>query len=128
MKLLISISEEKYEWIKKNNPNADPNSIVGAIANGIPIKTVTNAEEAEAYPINQEENCKIVREFLRDIANIKDLPLCKECRTCIHCMLGKKKLPKIVWMNGNPFIFCTRHHEHFAPDDTCEFWRRGEEK
>ena len=28
-----------------------------ANANGTPIKTVTNAKEAEDYPINQEENC-----------------------------------------------------------------------
>lgn len=37
MKLVIDISEEKYEWIKKNNPNADINSIVGAITNGTPL-------------------------------------------------------------------------------------------
>lgn len=37
MKIVIDMSEEKYEWIKKNNPNADPNSIVGAVANGTPL-------------------------------------------------------------------------------------------
>lgn len=37
MKLLIDIPEEKYEWVKKNNPNADINSIVGAVANGTPL-------------------------------------------------------------------------------------------
>jgi len=37
MKLVIDIPEEKYEWIKKNNPNVDINSIVGAIANGTPL-------------------------------------------------------------------------------------------
>lgn len=70
MKLLIDIEKNKYEWIKKNNPNADPNSIVGAIANGIPIETVTNEGEAEDYPINQEENCNIVCDFLRDITGV----------------------------------------------------------
>lgn len=39
MKLLIDIPEDKYEWINKNNPNADTNSIVGAIANGISVST-----------------------------------------------------------------------------------------
>lgn len=38
MKLVIDIPEEKYEWIKKNNPNVDINSIVGAIANGTPYE------------------------------------------------------------------------------------------
>lgn len=37
VKLMIMLDEEKYEWIKKNNPNADINSIVGAIANGTPL-------------------------------------------------------------------------------------------
>ena len=38
MKLIIDISKEKYEWIKNNNPNADTNSIVGVVANGIPYE------------------------------------------------------------------------------------------
>lgn len=38
MKIVIDIPEEKYEWIKKNNPNADINSIVGAVANGTPYE------------------------------------------------------------------------------------------
>lgn len=58
MKLIIDIDEEKYKWLKENNPNADINSIVGAVVNGTPVKTVTNAEEAEAYPINQEDICE----------------------------------------------------------------------
>lgn len=102
MKLIIDIDEELYAAYKGKPPmlgDAGMDMIAQAIANGTPIKSVAGAKE------------------------VKDLPLCKECRTCIHCMLGKKKLPKIVWMNGNPFIFCARHHEHFAPNDTCEFWR-----
>ena len=39
MKLIIDIPEEKYEWVKKNNPNADTNSIVGVIINGTPVST-----------------------------------------------------------------------------------------
>lgn len=113
---LIDETIERLKAIRKKYEGSE---------DGRPVKTVINAEEAEAYQIiNQEENCRIVREFLYDIAEIKDLPVCQECRTCIHCMLGKKKLPKIVWMNGNPFIFCTRHHEHFTPNDTCEFWKK----
>ena len=37
MKILIEMAEEKYEWLKKNNQNADPNSIVGAVTNGTPL-------------------------------------------------------------------------------------------
>lgn len=91
------------------------------------LKARREAENDKNYPINQEENCKIVCEFLRDVASIKDLPPCKECSTCEHCRKKYKKLPKIIWMNNYPFIFCTRHHEHFAPGDTCEFWKGGAE-
>lgn len=38
MKIVIDIPEEKYEWIKMNNPNVDINSIVGAVANGTPYE------------------------------------------------------------------------------------------
>lgn len=66
MKLLIDLPEEKYEWIKKNNPNVDTNSIVGALANGTPIKTVTNAEEAKAYPISEDiRKVKKIAEILK---------------------------------------------------------------
>ena len=37
MKLVIEMSEEKYKWIKENNPKADKNSIVGAIVYGTPL-------------------------------------------------------------------------------------------
>ena len=136
MKLLIDIPDKDYEFIKeahilisgRRNCKQIEYNIINAIKNGTPIQLVTNAEEAEAYPINQEENCKIVREFLRDVINVKNLPVCKKCSTCEHCKKKYKKLPKIIWMNDCPFIFCTRHHEHFAPSDTCEFWKGGEEE
>lgn len=38
MKLVIDMPKEKYEWIKENNPNANPNSIVGAVAAGTPYE------------------------------------------------------------------------------------------
>ena len=38
MKLIIDIPKEKYEWIKMHNLNIDNDSIVGAIANGIPYE------------------------------------------------------------------------------------------
>lgn len=44
MKLIIDIPEEKYEWVKKNNPNTDTNSIVGAIANGTPYEERTKGK------------------------------------------------------------------------------------
>ena len=50
------------------------------------------------------------------------LPECKECRTCGYCRKNKK-LPKITWEKGYPLIFCTYHHEHFALNDICEFWK-----
>lgn len=37
IELVIKMSEEKYKWIKENNPKADKNSIVGAIVRGIPL-------------------------------------------------------------------------------------------
>ena len=77
MRLIIDISKNEYNDIIEQVKKGDyPDMGLGKIiANGTPIKTVTNAKEAEDYPINQEENWKIVvPEFLRDIANIKDLP------------------------------------------------------
>lgn len=47
MKIVIDLSEEKYEWIKKNNPNADPNSIVGAVANGDTLYIIPDKKEEE---------------------------------------------------------------------------------
>ena len=39
MKLIIEIDKEKYEWIKKNNQNSkNIDSIVWAVANGIPYE------------------------------------------------------------------------------------------
>lgn len=39
MKIIIDLPEEKYEWIKTHNPNIEADSIVGAVANGIPVST-----------------------------------------------------------------------------------------
>ena len=133
MKLMIDIPEDAYEAYKEWDKSGVATVEQTIIANGTPIQTVNNAEEAEAYPIaenipiskeEQEENCRIVREFLRDVAQAKDLPECKECRTCKHCMRNKK-MPKITWKKGYPFIFCVLHHEHFAPNDTCGFYMEG---
>ena len=57
MKLIIDIPEDKYEWIKKNNPNADVNSIVGAIANGIPYEERPQGEwiPVKTRPLTEEE-------------------------------------------------------------------------
>ena len=126
MKLIIDIPEQVVTAIQ--NGEDYRYDIYTAIAQGIPLRSVTNAENSEAYSINQEENCKIVREFLHDVINIKDLPVCKECRTCEHCRKKYKQVPKIIWMKDCPFIFCTHHHEHFAPSDTCEFWKGEEEE
>jgi hypothetical protein len=73
MKIVIDIPEGLFEAYKGRPPRLGDEGmdmIAQAIANGIPIKTVTNAEEAEAYPINQEENCNIVCDFLRDIIGV----------------------------------------------------------
>jgi len=37
IELVIKIPEEKYEWLKENNPKADKNSIVGVIVYGTPL-------------------------------------------------------------------------------------------
>lgn len=37
MQIVIDIPEEKYKWIKENNPKADKNSIVGVILHGTPL-------------------------------------------------------------------------------------------
>lgn len=73
IELVIKIPEELYEAYKGRPPmlgDSGMDMIAQAIANGTPIKTVTNAKETEAYPINQEENCNIVCDFLRDITGV----------------------------------------------------------
>jgi hypothetical protein len=37
IELVIKISEEKYKWIKENNPKADKDSVVGVIVHGTPL-------------------------------------------------------------------------------------------
>ena len=45
------MSEEKYKWIKENNPKADKNSIVGAIVHGIPLsKNITKEDIDKLLP------------------------------------------------------------------------------
>lgn len=58
MKLIIDIDKEKYEWIKKNNPNADTNSIVGAVADGTPYE--------ERPQVADCENCQF-KKFSEDL-------------------------------------------------------------
>ena len=37
IEIVIDMPEEKYKWIKENNPKADKNSIIGAIIYGTPL-------------------------------------------------------------------------------------------
>lgn len=37
IELVIKIPEEKYNWLKENNPKADKNSIVGVTVHGTPL-------------------------------------------------------------------------------------------
>lgn len=84
MNLLIDISEDVYtrlfdSGIQDNEIAVDDIcEMARALRMGTPIKTVTNTEEAEAYPINQEENCNIVCDFLRDVTGIDVRDLIKE--------------------------------------------------
>ena len=79
MRLMIDIPEGlKKDFESEQWTALSCMEMKNALMNGTPIQTVTNAEEAEAYPIiskeQQEENCRIVREFLRDVAQAKELP------------------------------------------------------
>lgn len=38
MKIVIEIPDEKYNWLKENNPNPDNNSFIGYIINGTPYE------------------------------------------------------------------------------------------
>lgn len=60
MKLIIDIDEEKYEWVKKNNPNADINSFVGAIANGTPVSNEGDLISRSRLRKNMEFVCMSV--------------------------------------------------------------------
>jgi len=64
MKLLIDIPDKDYEFIKnaqvlisgRRSGKQIEYNMINAIKNGTPLHLVTNAEDAEAYPINQEDN------------------------------------------------------------------------
>lgn len=106
MKLIIDIPEWQYKSICEGIAASKRCGVVGvdptiheAIANGTPIQSVSNVTASQ----------------------VKDLPPCKECRTCRNCKSKNTILPHIIWMNGSPFIYCRKHKEHFAPNDTCEF-------
>lgn len=58
MKILIEMAEEKYEWIKKNNSHADPNSIVGAVAYGVPYEEKAQGEWVVIHTATGETKCK----------------------------------------------------------------------
>ncbi len=78
MKIVIDIPEMAYEAYKEWDKSGVASVEQTIIANGTPIETVANAEEAEDYPINQEENRKIVCDFLRAITGIDVRNLIKE--------------------------------------------------
>lgn len=65
MQILINLPKEKYEWIKKNNPHAKPDSIVGAVAHGTPVTE-------EIYTFEQvQELVKLNQQFAQEIENLK---------------------------------------------------------
>lgn len=76
MKIVIDIPDEDYKFIKdlrfynsgRRSGKTIEQNVINVIKKGTPIKTVTNAEEAEAYLINQEDKSRI----LRNIANTED--------------------------------------------------------
>jgi len=37
IELIVKIPEEKYKWVKENNPKADKNSFIGIIVHGTPL-------------------------------------------------------------------------------------------
>ena len=107
MKLVISISDDSYDYIK-----GLARGYHDYATNCMLYHSVKNAVPYEDRPQG---------EWINDS---DDLPICKKCRFCKRCMKNKK-LPKITFEKGYPFIYCTRHHDHFSPYDTCEFFLRG---
>ncbi len=69
MKIVIEMAEEKYEWIKKNNPNAKPDSIVGAVVHGTPLpKGHGRLIDADALNFNADYNEPLISKFDFDCA------------------------------------------------------------
>lgn len=74
MKLIIEIPEEKYKWIKKNNPNADEKTIIGAIVNGTPYP---KGEWIETGHINLRQCSNCSSQW--GIYSIEDFDFCPSC-------------------------------------------------
>ena len=95
MKVIIDVDEEKYEWIKKNNPNADTNSIVGAIANGKPY-------EDKWVPVSERLPDKdgvylVTLEYVEDSEIVNEIDI---ARFTLHHELNEgfhKAYPVIAW-------------------------------
>lgn len=64
IELLVKMSEEKYKWIKENNPKADKNSIVGAIVYGTPLPKghgrlmILSEDKLKENQINLDFSCR----------------------------------------------------------------------
>lgn len=71
MKLVIDIPEEKYEWIKKNNPNANPNDIVGAIVYGTPLP------KGHGRLIDEMEVLEMTKSYKSELGRLKADPFVK---------------------------------------------------
>lgn len=71
MKRIIDVDENLIcEGFVRNFTEEEKDVLINAIRYSIPIDNVANAEETEDYIINQEENCNIVCDFIRDITGI----------------------------------------------------------
>lgn len=71
MKRIIDVDENLIcEGFVRNFTEEEKDVLINAIRNSTPIDNVANAEETEDYIINQEENCNIVCDFLRDITGV----------------------------------------------------------
>lgn len=71
MKLVIEIPKEKYECIKKNNPNVDINSIVGAVANGTPLP------KEHGRLIDEKELLEMTKSYKSELGRLKADPFVK---------------------------------------------------
>lgn len=113
MKLIIDLPKEKFEWIKTHNLNIDNNSIVGAVANGIPynptgnlisrsevVKTLENIEIGKFNRINVIETIKSISIIEKPQGDLISREALKEafedctgeCACCVH--------------NTNDFEYC----------------------
>ena len=101
---VIKISEEKYKWIKENNPKADKNSIVGVIVHGTPLPE-NHGRLGDLDALEEEMsggiNAGLMIDGYEDYSHINNMEDCLECVKYADTLINANcSAPVLKWYVG----------------------------